>query len=84
MEIVCIALQIYALIILARIILTWFPLDPEGSVAAIAGFLFVLTDPVLGPIRRAIPPVRIGAIALDLSAIIVLVGIQVLLAVLGC
>jgi len=84
MEILCLALQIYALIVLARIVLTWFPLDPDGAMATIAGFLFVITDPVLGPLRRALPPVRLGSVALDLSPIIVLFGIQFLLIGLGC
>lgn len=78
MAVVCAALTVYMLIILVRIVLTWFPIDPDGAVAAFAGLLFILTDPVLGPLRRALPPLRIGSVALDLSPIIVLIGLQIL------
>ena len=38
--------------------------------------LFRLTEPVLGPVRRLLPPVRAGGIGIDLSFIIVFLGIQ--------
>ena len=84
MDILCLALTIYMLLILVRIVLTWFPLDPDGAMATIAGLLFVLTDPVLAPLRRVLPPLRIGSVALDLSPIVVLLGIQILQAAIGC
>ena len=37
-----------------------------------------VTEPVLGPLRRAIPPMRMGAGYIDLSPIIVLVIVLVL------
>jgi len=82
--VVCWALNIYLVLIFARILLSWFPLDPNGTMATIAGFLFTVTDPVLGPLRRAIPPVRIGMAALDLSPIIVIVAITFFLQPLVC
>ena len=84
MAIVCLFLQLYLIAIFVRIVLSWFPLDPNGVMATVAGFLFMATDPVLGPLRRAIPGVRIGSIALDLSPIIVIIGISVLMGLLGC
>ncbi len=78
MGFVCLALTIYLVLIFARILLSWFPLDPNGGAAVVAGFLYMITDPVLGPLRRAIPGVRIGNVMLDLSPIIVIIGIQVI------
>jgi len=78
MSFVCLALTIYLVLIFARILLSWFPLDPGGNAAVVAGFLYMVTDPVLGPLRRAIPGVRLGSVMLDLSPIIVIIGIQVL------
>jgi len=78
MGIVCLALTIYLVLIFARILLSWFPLDPNGGAAVVAGFLYMVTDPVLGPLRRAIPGIRIGNVMLDLSPIIVIIGIQVI------
>jgi YggT family protein len=76
--IVCTLLLAYFLVVLGRIILSWFPLDPDGIAAQLYGLLITLTEPVLGPLRRAIPPVRMGAMALDLSPLILIIGIQVL------
>ena len=81
MAIVCLLLYLYLIAIFARIILSWFPLDPNGFWATFAGFLFMITDPVLTPLRRAIPAVRLGSVALDLSPIIVIIGVQVLLGI---
>lgn len=41
-------------------------------------------DPVLKPIRRLIPPLRIGGMALDLSPIILIVGLRVFQSLIGC
>ena len=65
-------LQIYSLILLARVLLSWFPNIDRNN--PIVRFLFEATEPVLQPIRRALP--RTGGI--DFSPLIVLVGIQVL------
>lgn len=81
MAIVCLFLYLYLIAIFARIILSWFPLDPNGFWATFAGFLFMITDPVLTPLRRAIPSIRLGSVALDLSPIIVIIGVQVLLGI---
>ena len=84
MVVVCWALNIYLIFIFARILLSWFPLDPNGTMATVAGFLYTVTDPVLGPLRRLIPPVRIGMAALDLSPIIVIIAITFFLQPLVC
>lgn len=77
-ELLCSLLTIYVVILVVRIVLTWFPLDPDGAMATVAGFLFLLTDPVLRPLRRVLPPVRIGSVALDLSPLIVFFGIMII------
>jgi YggT family protein len=78
LTVVCTALTIYSFIVLAVIVMSWFPLQPGGPAASVHGFLFRLTEPVLGPIRRTIPAVRVGGMALDLSPIFLLIAIQIL------
>lgn len=77
-EILCLVLRIYFLLILARVIFSWVRVTPDTPVASIYSVIFNLTEPVLGPLRRAIPPMRMGVAAIDLSPLIVLVGIQLL------
>ncbi len=58
--------------------MSWVPIEPGTSIASIYSVLFNLTEPVLGPLRRAIPPVRLGMASLDLSPLIVIIGIQLI------
>jgi len=73
---ICTLLQLYLYCVFARIILSWFPIAPGGVMAQIFGFLYTITEPVLGPIRRMIPP--IGGFGLDLSPIVVIFGVQII------
>lgn len=69
----------YLLVIFVRVVMSWFPLQPGGFGAQVYGLTVRLTEPLLGPLRRALPPLRFGAAAIDLSPIILIVGIQILL-----
>jgi YggT family protein len=71
-------IQLYVILIFGRIILSWFPMSPGSALGPVNGFLYRVTEPVLGPVRRILPPVRLGAVGLDLSPFIVLVGLQIL------
>ena len=84
MGLLCSLLNIYLILIFARIILSWFPVSPGGALAQIFSFLYTVTEPVLGPIRRAIPPIGMGGMGFDLSPIIVIVGVQIISRVVGC
>jgi len=71
-------LELYIICVFGRVLLSWFPIGPGSALAPVHHFLFAVTEPVLGPVRRALPPLRMGAVGLDLSPIIVLVGLQIL------
>jgi YggT family protein len=75
---VCGILQIYVLVIFARVIFSWVRVTPGTPVASIYSVIFNLTEPVLGPLRRAIPPMRMGMAAIDLSPLIIIVGVQLI------
>lgn len=84
LRILCAALQIYWLILLVRILLSWFPMPRSGAGARLVSILFELTDPILRPLRNLIPPARAGAMAIDFSPILVFIGIGVIQRVIGC
>lgn len=73
---VCTVLQLYILVLLGRVILSWFPLSPGGAMASVYSVFYAATEPILGPLRRVIPPLGM----LDLSVIIAIVGIQLVAA----
>jgi len=65
-------LWIYLLILIGRMIFTWVQTfsrtwTPRGILLVIAEGMFTLTDPPLRFLRRYIPPLRLGSVALDLS-----------------
>jgi len=76
--IVCSLIQLYVLLLVVRVVMSWFPISPNGPAETVAGFLYMVTDPVLVPLRRILPPVRMGAMALDLSPIVAFFGLSVL------
>ena len=84
MQIICFLLQLYLLILLARIVLSWFPSSGSGAMGGVQRFLYGVTEPVLAPLRALLPPVRFGAVGIDLSPIIVFFGLNILLGLLGC
>jgi YggT family protein len=84
LQVICIALTIYWVILFARIILSWFPPPMSGLGRTLFDVVHDLTEPVLGLVRGLLPPVRMGTMGLDLSPIIVFVALGVIQAALGC
>jgi len=58
----------------ARVILSWFPANPNGAFGLIARIIYQITDPVMLPVQRALPLVG----PLDLSPIVVVIGLSIL------
>ena len=69
MEIVCYLVQIYWVILIIRIILSWATMvwSPPASIAPAVRVIYDLTEPVMGLFRRYIPPLG----GLDLSPIFI-------------
>ena len=57
--------RIYSYIILARIFLSWFPVDRTNPIVRL---IYQITEPVLAPFRVILP---LGGMGIDLSPIIV-------------
>lgn len=76
--IINIAFEVYIFILFARVICSWIRLNPYGKIYQ---FIFSLTEPLLGPIRRFMP----RSMMLDFSPMIlmfVLIFLQKLLLIL--
>lgn len=84
-SILCSLVNLFIIAILVRMVLSWFPSSSDGFVGQLTRFLNMVTEPVLGPIRRLVPPVRIGTVGLDLSVMIVVFVLPLLMRVVfGC
>ena len=74
MDLLCSLISVYYIVLLARVFLSWFPLQPGTAMASIASIIYQLTEPVMGPVRRLIPTIGI----IDISPIVVFIGLQIL------
>lgn len=68
--VICWLLFAYSLVLIAHVIFSWVPRPPDPLRPVVVG-VRALTEPLLAPLRRVIPPVRLGGAALDLSILIV-------------
>jgi YggT family protein len=77
-------LRLFLLLLFARFVVDWVQVfarnwSPKGIVLVILEIIYSITDPPILFIRRFVPPLRLGAIVLDTSFIIVLVLCYLLL-----
>lgn len=79
MTILCQLVSLYTLAIFGRVVFSWFP-NVSGAVAQVATFLYKITEPLLGPIRRAVP---VGG-PIDFSPMILIIALWVLQGFLPC
>ncbi len=70
-------LGLYFYVLLAHVIFSWVPRPPEPIMPFVIG-VRKLVEPVAAPIRRVLPPLRIGGIALDLSILVLFFGVSIL------
>lgn len=81
MGLLCAAAELYSLVIIARSIISFFPVSPGSPIAPVVEILHRVTEPVFAPIRRFIPPVS----GFDLSPLVALIAIQVVsMSLFGC
>ena len=66
-------LYLYTWIIIIRAVMSWMSPDPNNPLVKA---LYVVTEPVLKPLRALVPPARLGG--LDISPILAIVLIQIL------
>jgi YggT family protein len=64
-------IDLYSLIVFVAVVMSWMQLTPSNPIAQV---VHALTEPVLGPLRRALPSMG----GLDFSPMVLLVGLQML------
>jgi YggT family protein len=79
-------LSIYLVLLIGRLIISWIQAfsrswHPTGVVLVIAEAVYTPTDPPLRFLRRYIPTLRLGSVALDLSFMLLFLVVLVLLQV---
>ena len=85
-SVVNVLLVIYFLVLLARLVLEYIPLfnrewRPKGVGLVFAEVVYTVTDPPIKLFRRFVPPLRIGAVAIDLAFTLTMSLVLVLMTV---
>ncbi len=80
-------LYAFLLLLIARLILDYVQLfarswRPSGDVLVLAEATYTVTDPPLKLLRRFIPPLRLGSVALDLSFTVLFIVVLVMIRIL--
>ncbi|HEX9865162.1 MAG TPA: YggT family protein [Acidimicrobiia bacterium] len=80
-DVLVLLLQVYFYAVLAWVILSWIPTSSTHPLGRVNVFLDRIIYPVILPLRRVIPPLRLGGGMLDLSPIVLLIGLNILIGV---
>ncbi|MGA2803634.1 MAG: YggT family protein [Acidimicrobiales bacterium] len=71
-------LNVFLFVLLIRVVLSYIPAPPGSALLPVIRFFEAVTEPVLRPVRRIVPPLRVGGSAVDLSPIIVWFAILII------
>lgn len=82
LHIIILVIEAYVIVLVARALLSWVPVRPGSPITGVTRVLDRITEPVLRPVRRLLPPIRAGGMGIDLSIIVVIVVAEILVAVL--
>jgi YggT family protein len=82
------ALWVFIALMWIRFVVDWVQIfarswTPTGFLLVVLEIVYSATDPPIKALRRIIPPLRIGSIAIDLSFIIVMIVAYLLLSIVG-
>jgi YggT family protein len=82
------ALWIFIALMWIRFVVDWVQIfarswTPTGFLLVVLEVVYSATDPPIKALRRVIPPLRIGTVAIDLSFIIVMISAYLLLSIVG-
>lgn len=85
-SILSILLFLYILVLLVRLVLEYIPMfnrswRPKGAGLVAAEVVYTVTDPPIKLIRRVIPPLRIGPVAIDFAFALTMLACFILLSV---
>ena len=87
-QILSAVLWLFFIALLIRLVSDWIQVfardwQPKGLLLVVLEAMYTVTDPPLRAIRRVIPPLRIGSVALDLAFIVLIILVQIALSIVG-
>ncbi|QMU75918.1 YggT family protein [Streptacidiphilus sp. PB12-B1b] len=85
-QVLYIVLYCFLGVLLARLVMDWVrqlarDWQPGRAMIVVLECIYTVTDPPLKFLRRHIPPLRLGSVALDLSFLVLMITVFFLIAV---
>ena len=85
-ELIELVLGTFIVLLFVRLIVDWIQMfarswTPRGPVLVILEGVYTVTDPPVKALRKVIPPLRLGGVALDLSFVALLLICYILLTI---
>jgi YggT family protein len=85
-QVLIVVLWLFFVLLIARLVLDYIQMfarswRPSGFALVLAEIVYTVTDPPLKALRKIIPPLRLGSVALDLSFLVLVILVQILIAV---
>ena len=81
-DVLALVVEAYVVVLVVRAVLSWIPIRSGSGLAPFARFVEAVTEPVLRPVRRIIPPLRAGGVGIDVSFLVVLVALEIVVYIL--
>lgn len=84
LQVIVVLLYVLMILLIARVVIDLvqvFARDyrPGGFALVFFEAVYTVTDPPIRALRRVIPPIRLGGVALDLAVLVLFIGIQILI-----
>jgi YggT family protein len=85
-EIIGLVLGTFIFLLFVRLVVDWIQVfarswQPHGPVLVVLEGVYTVTDPPVKALRKVIPPLRLGGVAIDLSFVALLLICYILLTV---
>ncbi len=86
LQVIHIALMCFLIVLIFRLVMEWVfqfarSWHPGKAMVVILEATYTVTDPPLKLLRRFIPPLRLGGVALDLSFFVLMIIVYILISV---
>lgn len=76
-EVLCFILLVAQFILILHVVFSWVPRPPEPLMPFVLGVRRII-EPLAAPIRKVLPQPQVGAVRLDLSIIVLFLGLFLL------
>ena len=87
-QVIYIALMVFLIVLIFRLVMDYVfqfarSWQPGKAMVVVLEAAYTVTDPPLKLLRRVIPPLRLGGVALDLSFFVLMIIVYILISIVG-